>query len=227
MTVASASEDFLETYGVSPVMGRAFQIDDTRQGAPRVALLGHAFWRTAFGGDPRVLGRVIRIQNEPVTIVGVLPSGFYDVSAIWEAEAVLHADGEHERVGRSRRRSVTARCDARTGRTTPAPIDRCLDNVWTAPMPTQPALRSLYEDETSGYGATLRILTAAVVLILVIACVNVTSLLLVRGATRETELAVRPHRRGTRASDTSTADGEPASGRRRQWTGPALRVAFT
>ena len=65
LTVGSTSEDFLETYGVSPILGRSIQADDTREGAPRVGVLGHAFWRREFGGDPNVLGRTIRIENDP------------------------------------------------------------------------------------------------------------------------------------------------------------------
>jgi hypothetical protein len=85
LIVAEASEDFLETYGVLPILGRGIQLDDTREGAPPVALLGHAFWQREFGGDPNVLGRALRIENEPVTIVGVLPAGFYSETGVWQA----------------------------------------------------------------------------------------------------------------------------------------------
>ena len=51
LTVGEASEGFLETYGITPLLGRGFTVDDTREGAPAVALLGHAFWQRAFGGD--------------------------------------------------------------------------------------------------------------------------------------------------------------------------------
>ena len=59
MIVGEASEGFLETYGIFPILGRGIHADDTRDGAPAVALLGHAYWQSAFGGDPRVLGRDI------------------------------------------------------------------------------------------------------------------------------------------------------------------------
>src|SRR5688572_24430264 len=85
LVVAEASEGFLETYGITPILGRPIHADDTRNGAPGVALLGHAYWQRQFGGDPNVLSRGIRIQNRPVTIVGVLPAGFYPESALWQA----------------------------------------------------------------------------------------------------------------------------------------------
>src|SRR5262245_42046338 len=86
LTVAEASEDFLETYGIVPILGRSIRLEDTLDGAPAVALLGHAFWQQAFGGNPQVLGRSIRIQDRPVTIVGVLPAGFYNETAAWQAK---------------------------------------------------------------------------------------------------------------------------------------------
>lgn len=58
LTVAEASEDFLETYGIIPILGRGIQLDDTREGAPLVALLGHAYWQRQFGGDPHVANKV-------------------------------------------------------------------------------------------------------------------------------------------------------------------------
>jgi ABC-type antimicrobial peptide transport system permease subunit len=63
LIVGEVSEDFLETYGITPIVGRAITADDTREGTPKVALLGHAFWMQERGGDRGVLGRTIKIQN--------------------------------------------------------------------------------------------------------------------------------------------------------------------
>jgi hypothetical protein len=68
--VGDLSEDFLEVFGLKPLLGRSAQIEDVREGAPVVALLGHAYWQSRFGGTPDVLGRVIRIDDVPATIVG-------------------------------------------------------------------------------------------------------------------------------------------------------------
>jgi len=76
LKVGEVSEDFLDVYGVKPALGRGIQLEDTREGAPLVALLGHGYWQSRFGGTPDVVGRVIRIAGLPVTIVGVLPEGF-------------------------------------------------------------------------------------------------------------------------------------------------------
>ena len=191
LTVATASEDFLETYGITPILGRSIEQDDTREGAPPVAVLGHAFWQQEFGGDRSVLGRELRIQNERVTIVGVLPAGFYQETAVWQASqfasARLERRGSGTPVIARLRPGVTlkqaqAALDAVTPRTT---VNR------PEPVPVRVLIESMYNDETSGYGATIRTLSMAVGLILIIACVNVAGLMLARGATRHVELAIR------------------------------------
>ncbi|MGB2714005.1 MAG: ABC transporter permease [Vicinamibacterales bacterium] len=190
LIVAEASEDFLETYGVTPILGRSIQLDDTRQGALPVALLGHAFWQREFGGDRNVLGRNIRIQTRPVTIIGVLPAGFYSETAVWQAKqfsgASLDKRGSGTPVIARLRPGVTlaqvgAALDAVTPASTMGPIT----------LPAHVVIKSMYDDETSQFGTTIRTLSLAVGLILIIACVNVAGLTLARGASRDVELAIR------------------------------------
>ena len=191
LTVAEASEGFLETYGITPILGRAIQEADTRTGAPAVALLGHAYWERQFGGDPNVLGRGIRIQDHPVTIVGVLPAGFYTDTAVWQARqfnsAMLDRRASGTPVIARLRPGVTpARARAALDAVTPA-----ASLVGPASTPVRVVIESRYDDETRRFGATIKTLSMAVGLILIIACVNVAGLLLARGATRHVELAIR------------------------------------
>ena len=191
LTVASASEDFLETYGVTPILGRGVSLEDTREGAAPVALLGHGFWRREFGGDRSVLGRDIRIQDRAVTIVGVLPAGFFDETSVWEASQVTGAMLERRGSGtpviaRLRPGVTLAQAKAAMDAVTPASDTRGL-----ASAPARVAIESMYDDETGGFRATIRTLAMAVGLILIIACVNVGGLLLARGASRDVELAIR------------------------------------
>jgi putative ABC transport system permease protein len=191
LTVAEASEGFLETYGIQPILGRGIQADDTRDGAPRVALLGHAYWQREFGSDPDVVGRSLRVQNQPVTIVGVLPAGFYRETAVWQARQFSAARLDRRGSGTpviARLRPGVTLAQARTAFdavTVPSTINR------PAPAPVRVVIESMYDDETSQFGATIRTLSLAVGLILIIACVNVAGLLLARGATRDVELAIR------------------------------------
>jgi len=70
------TEDFFRILGVGPVLGRDFTAADNQPGAPKVALLGYAVWQRDFGGSPEIVGRGIRINGAPATIVGVMPPGF-------------------------------------------------------------------------------------------------------------------------------------------------------
>src|SRR5262245_12518013 len=76
LTVQRVSEGFFDVFGIRPVQGRTFTVEDTRRGTPLVVMLGHSFWRARFGTDKSVLGRQIRVAGEPATIVGILPPGF-------------------------------------------------------------------------------------------------------------------------------------------------------
>ncbi len=191
LVVAEASEDFLETFGITPVLGRGIQLEDTREGAPAVALLGHAFWQREFGADPNVLGRELRIRNRSVTIVGVLPAGFYQETAVWQAAQFSSAWLDRRGTGTpvvARLRSGVTLAQARTALdavTAPAGM------LGRSPVPARVVVRSMYDDATSQFGATISALSMAVGLILIIACVNVAGLMLARGATRDVELAIR------------------------------------
>jgi putative ABC transport system permease protein len=191
LIVAEASDDFLETYGITPVLGRGFHADDTRRGSPPVALLGHAYWRQQFGADPNVLGRVITIEDRPVTIVGVLPAGFYSESAVWQAMQLSPAIADRRGSGtpaiaRLRPGITIEQARAALDAVTPASPMR-----GPSPVRGRVVMESMYDDETGQYGPTIRTLSISVGLILLIACVNVAGLTLARGATRDVELAIR------------------------------------
>ena len=72
------SANFFQTYGVTPVVGRAFipGEEDVGPGAHPVTVLGHAFWQTRFGGDPSVVGRSIVLNGHPFEVVGIAPADF-------------------------------------------------------------------------------------------------------------------------------------------------------
>ena len=72
--VEYATATYLDTLGLRPSLGRWFDETEERAGAPLVAVLGHQTWTRAFRADPSVLGRVIRIDGGPVTIVGIGPA---------------------------------------------------------------------------------------------------------------------------------------------------------
>ena len=148
LTVAEASEDFLETYGIVPILGRSIQSDDTREGAPRIALLGLTPIGSASSAPTRRSGRRLRVQNHPVTIVGVLPAGFYSDTAVWQARQYggswLDSRGSGSPVIARLRPGVSlAQAAAALGVLTPRSTMH-----GPAPAAVRVAIASMYDEET-------------------------------------------------------------------------------
>jgi putative ABC transport system permease protein len=74
---ASVEPDYFAILGIQPQLGRTFVASDSRPSAARVVILSHSLFARRFGSDPAILGRAIRLDDEPVTVVGVLPPGLY------------------------------------------------------------------------------------------------------------------------------------------------------
>src|SRR5262245_9627199 len=75
-TGAYVTEDFLPSLGIQPMMGRDFTVEDNKAGAEHVAIIGYGIWQRDFGGAQDIVGRHVRINGKPATIVGVMPKGF-------------------------------------------------------------------------------------------------------------------------------------------------------
>jgi putative ABC transport system permease protein len=75
-TGAYMTEDFFKILGVKPIMGRDFTAEDNKPGAPKVLLLSHGVWQRDFGGNPSIVGKDVRLNGKPATIIGVMPQGF-------------------------------------------------------------------------------------------------------------------------------------------------------
>ncbi|MCF3649871.1 ABC transporter permease [Synoicihabitans lomoniglobus] len=82
-----ASAEMFETFGVQPMLGRAFTAAETEPGRNDVVLLSHAFWQQRYGGDAAVLGRTLRLDGRNVTIIGVMPAHF-DFNKLWGRTAM-------------------------------------------------------------------------------------------------------------------------------------------
>ena len=187
LTVGTVSEDFLEVFGIFPILGRGITADDRQPGSPLVVLVGHQYWQTRLNGASDVLGRSIRVAGDRATIVGVLPAGFYPDTKIWRPHvepstwSAMRGTGVPV-YGRLRPGLDTETAARELTAQLPAADQQREVRVWVT---------SLYDETTSGFGRTIAVLSGAVALIVLIACVNVAGLLLARGATRHPELAIR------------------------------------
>src|SRR5690606_5926477 len=94
LVVQAVSPLFEETLGVPPLIGRGFEDADARVGAEPVVLLSHGFWRTAYGGDRDVVGRVVELDGIRHRVIGVMPEGFkFPAYASTEVWIPLREDG--------------------------------------------------------------------------------------------------------------------------------------
>jgi len=182
---------------VRPVVGRSFLVGDDAAGAPLTVLLGYRVWEDRYGSDPAVLGKSVKVNGEPGTIIGVMPAGFrfphdQDLWVPLRDERSEHSErdaGPSFRVfGRLRpgveRESAQREFDLIAGRLA-AEYPDTNEGIGVRFMTFVEANTSPFM--AVGFGTML----LATVLVLLIACSNVANLLLARAATRTRESAVR------------------------------------
>ncbi len=191
---ARVAPGFLATLGAQPALGRGFTPEDAKIGAPPVALVNFGLWQSLLGSDRSQLGKTLQLNGTPYTLIGVLPKGFDFMGQPMEVWTPL----KFERPGELRANSMAV-----LGRMKPAvsleQVDRELQVV-------SKRLESLFPEDNKGWGAmveplqgsvagrvrpALTALMVGVGLVLLIACTNVSNLLLARSEGRSKELAIR------------------------------------
>ncbi len=202
INAAWCSSNFFSTLGVVPLLGRAFSSEDDRPGAPGSVLLSYSFWKRRYGGDPAIVGKTIWLDAQPFAVIGVLPESFVYASKMvgdpiqaWtplnrEAPpSLLKTYEDHEFI-------VAARLI--NGATFPVVVERlrAVQKQIVAAHP-KPSVHnsvngmSMLDDAVYDYKTPLYALLAATGCVLLIACMNVASLLVARTAARARELAIR------------------------------------
>ena len=191
---ARASADLIPMLGIPPLMGRSFTAEEDREGAPKVVVIGESLWRERLGADPKVLGRVLTLDGEARTVIGVMPARFRVLQAqlwvpmAWDA-ATKDARGSHNPLVMARlapgatfesaQREMTALAEGLARR---YPETNAGWGVRVSP---------LFEEVVGGARRSLLILLGAAGFVLLIACANIANLLLVRGAVRAREISIR------------------------------------
>jgi putative ABC transport system permease protein len=192
----SVSAEYFRVLGVTPALGRDFQRSDDVPGGPRVVILSDALWRRRFAADRAIVGRAITLDDDPWIVVGVMPAQFENVLApratLWTPLQYDLSQGRawgHHLHTVARLRPGVGLAQARQELAALWP-DLVRENP-KAYFSEGPLLVSLQDDITRAVKPTLYIILVAVLLVLVIACVNVTNLLLARSVTRRGEFALR------------------------------------
>jgi putative ABC transport system permease protein len=199
-TTAYISRDFFDVAGVKPTLGRAFSAEEfAPHSSARVTMLTHRFWQQELGADPKAVGKTIRIDGTPVTIVGVMPASFtfpsataavytpwrFNPDSMWQRNnhylrlVGRLADGASIEQARSQATTLALRWIAQYPET------------YSIDHPFRPSITLLSEHILGPTRPYLVALLGAVGFILLIACVNVANLFLVRGESRRKELAIR------------------------------------
>jgi predicted permease len=188
------SEAYFRMLGVAPLMGRTFSSEEDRPGGPRVVVLTNGVWKRRFGGDPDMIGRTIRINSEPFTVIGVMGPGFAgepETDLFLAAQPDLNStnQGHFLFIGARRKPGVTieqANAELRVI------ADRFRKRY---PAIMSPDESFAAEPMGSAFIGALRtplfVLLGAVAFVLLIACANVANLLLARAAGRSKEIALR------------------------------------
>jgi putative ABC transport system permease protein len=193
---AGVSHDFFEVMGVAPELGRVFGAAEDRADAPPVIVLSHKLWTSRFGGDPAVLQHAIRFGRTSYTVIGVMPAGFeYRQAEFWTPlEQEIDDDVRARRnlwvlgpVGRLRP-GISPAAAARDVEAIAVPI-RQEHGETRRGLVVRAAL--LRDDLGRDLRPALLALMGAVCVVLLIACGNVAGLMLVRGAARAKEMAIR------------------------------------
>src|SRR5438552_9806200 len=197
------TEDFFKIIGVSPVLGRDFTAADNKPGAEKVTILGDEIWQRDFGADPNVVGQSVRINGKSATIIGVMPPNFkFPVSEeLWtplynefppqpRGDLRLGASNNAPAVMGRLKAGVTI--DQANAEFITLARHLAEDNPKTNQNLTSASVQPLLNTFTGvQFRQTVWAMLAAVILVLLIACVNVMNMQFGRAALRAKELAIR------------------------------------
>ncbi len=198
LSTVPVSQNFFPLLGVQPLLGRQFTAEECKWNGPHVVMLSHGLWQRRFGSDPDIVGKTIRLDAADTTVVGILPASF-DFAAIFapgthiDLFAPFPLTRETDRWGNTL--AVVGRLKP-GARMSPAQAEANVLGVQiTRENPhangLDPTLTLLPEHVSGRTRPALAVLAAAVGMVMLIVCANLSNLLLARAAARQKELAIR------------------------------------
>jgi len=192
------AQNFLSFLGIQPALGRNFLPDEAKDDVPLAVILTNGFWRKRFGAEPNIIGRQVTLNNRPASVVGVLPADF-DFSAVFEPGSRIDMLVPFPLTQKTDRWGNTL---AVIGRLKPGAsvqqaqaefevINESLRRAEPQRWRFGAKLTHLREHLTGRFRRSLLVLLCAVAGVLLIACTNLSNLLLARAAGRRKEVAIR------------------------------------
>ncbi|MBV9888991.1 MAG: ABC transporter permease, partial [Acidobacteria bacterium] len=198
------TDGVLEALEVPPAVGRWLSHEDQVPNGPERVMLNYGYWQRKFGGDRTVVGRNVLVDSRPREIVGVLPRGFRIVDGDFDVLLPLQFDRAKEilagfgfqGIARLKPGVTIAQANADMTRMLPIWMDTFTNGPGSNPhiyesWKITPALRPLKDEVLGNVSDTLWVVMGTIALVMLIACANVTNLFLVRGESRQQEMAVR------------------------------------
>lgn len=189
---------YLPLFGLQPIVGRNFTRDEDRFRAPLTALLSYNFWQSRYGGQPSVLGRSLSLDNAPVTIIGVLPRDFvmptlrpFDVMLPMQLNEATQVFPNNGTLLRTFARLRPGWTPAQAIAALHPLLQRDIAAVPTYKNEIHTGVRTLRDWQSGDRRGASWVLLLAVLAVLLLACMNISSLLLARSSSRQRELAMR------------------------------------
>jgi predicted permease len=198
LSAVPVSDNFFQILGVQPELGRTFTAEEVKWNGPKAAMLSHALWTRRFASDPAIVGSALTLNDEAVTVVGVLPASF-------DFASVFHPGGHFDlffpfplsqetnrwgntmaMIGRLKPGVTTAQAYAET---------RALGTTMTSEHPDRNSFEGFVSPLADHVNGKMRlavwVLAGAVGAVMLIVCANLSNLLLARSAARQKEMAIR------------------------------------